>query len=223
MKFTSIVFAALVAATQFSSTFAGGEVVTAPDAVTTSDSRAVTFNVLDNDKEGTVNGGKIVKSVDIVGTPSAGISLAGAVAPLTLIVGPNVEVPGTVSVTANGGCLFTPTAPGVGVTKFSYIADVSTTGSPSASQIVTITIGAAPGLADFLFAPISNAAAVNTVRGKFTDVASFTPGFTDATVTAVTTPVLDVNNFIDNTSFGVVNKSFGQQFLDFFQIFRGGN
>jgi hypothetical protein len=225
MKFTSIVIAALVAATQFSSTFATTPLAIANiDVATTRQGAEIKIDVLAND---------IYDDDDAGGTGSSDT-------PNPMMV-PVATLPGRALFTfvqpdaAQGvvtsdfsidrikpTVLFTPAGGFFGDATFEYLFSVS--GASSASVVVTVTVTEVPALTFLPPNAVSTAAAVGTVRGGLIDVASFSAaGQNTASLTALLDPVTDVDNFAALTSFEVVTQSFEIQFANFFNIFRGGN
>jgi hypothetical protein len=237
MKFTSIVIAALVAATQFSSTFADAPACVA-DTTSTLDGRAVVINVLLND----INKDAMDPPGDtpfVVGQAITGSSReVERINPATLKLDlAMVATPAQTSITGtdftatlsgtDGGVLISPKPGFVGSFIFFYqVSDADNSGGVATSNVVgvTVTVGKIDPLSFLIPDQISTKDAVGTVRGSLFIAASFSPSSPNtASLTTLLKPVTDVDNFTANTSPFETSKSFSTIFTDFFSLFRGGN
>jgi hypothetical protein len=227
MKFTSILFAALVAGTQFSSTFAQNTGV--PDVATTSSSKLVVINVADNDFVIATpkNGG---------GTTMVKTGLAsGDLRRYTLTLGTKLAANGDVAVVVGSNGVadyftYTPNSGFVGTDTFGYTfitrpVPAGRPNNPSAEVIVKVTVTAAVPRSFVIPGLISNADAVGTVRGGLFNFAALTPGTPGtAALNSTINPVIGgSDNFVANSSLQAVSQNLQLSFRDFFLFFNRGS
>jgi hypothetical protein len=220
MKFTSIVLAALVAATQFSSTVA--TIAAGADIASTIESRGfVIIDIIANDIDSNTNA-----PIQITGSSGNALitqkinTFDATGASIVLPSGGNVDFS-----TTDGTLAYTPKAGFSGDDTFMYSYVITgPSAAPVSDTLVTVTVLKQEPLSFFQPKAISTFDAVGSVRGGLFNVADFTPAAPNAaSLTALLNPVTDIDNFSANTSFEVVTKSFNALFVTFFGIFRGGN
>jgi hypothetical protein len=195
----SIVFAAFVAATHFSSTLAVLD-PSADDFATTSSGALVNIDVLAND----------APSNDV-----ATISLVQGTGGVAQVIGTQPLL--TVD--------FQPDTGFLGNVVFSYMfTTVSATTSPSATVTVNVRgTGIQPIPLTGVF---SSPAAVSFLRGGLFSATAFSaPAAPNPpALTAIIKPVTESSSlFLQNTSFGAIQNQFNIVSLSFFDIFFGGN
>jgi hypothetical protein len=242
MKFTSIVFAALVAATQFSSTFAGTkDSIAVADTNTTAYETSVTIDV------------SLTDSV-ADDTNAIDLSIAAAfAAPDYEIITYRITVDdaatdGTVSTkpgTLGDGSTFagkpeqiyyTPKDGFTGEDTFDYTFMVMTKlngnyglAGKSNSVTVKVTVGAKPPavIKQTFEIPglVSSGDAVKYTHEGLSNIVAVTPGTPDTdSFNAILKPVFGGSaDFAANNSTEVVQQNFSDIFLNFYNFFRGGN
>jgi hypothetical protein len=238
MKFTSIVFAALVAATQFSCTFAanGSNQAVATSASTYLDT-AVTINVAGTDT--------VQTSVGVASTKSIKDALVADITDYTIVIGSvdttTTNTKGTVALVAGTAkkpfqLMYTPASGFIGTDTFSYkfsskpVSSGTPFGAPtgieSSPATVTVTVSATPIKQTFeIPGLVSSGDAVKSTQVGLSNIAAFTPGAPDAGVfKAIAMPVIGSSaDFAANTSTEVVQQNFSTIFNSFYNFFRGGN
>jgi hypothetical protein len=241
MKFTSIVFAALVAATQFSSTFAAGTNLALADDATTAFDTAVIIDVALNDDvdNGSSAGSQESKSVaaalrdsDILDydlTKSTTVTAAYGTVDI-VVVTDRTKVADTFKYTPNAGF--------VGDDEFEYTFTISNPSAISdpfgstrvASTPVKVKVTVSPAavgpkaIKQTFEIPgvVSSGNAIKYTHDGIFDIAALTPAAPDTKVfTAIVKPVLgDSDNFVANTSPKNVQQNFRDMIFDFSNIFR---
>jgi hypothetical protein len=212
MKFTSIVITALVASTQFSSI----EAATAEandDEASTIDSQFVIIDVLAND------------FADQTDDPMTAVAATGngAISAITLTT---VPASGSAAPTDEGGGMikYIPKSGFVGTETFTYTFTESLS-SDTDTATVTVTVGPTSPFTTFTdikFPVIGNKEAVDFTKQGIFDAAGFTAGAADPE--PIVAPVFgNFKNFGELTSFEATKKTNDKGFLNFFNIFRGGN
>jgi hypothetical protein len=239
MKFTSIVFAALVAATQFSSTFAvsysasGTNQAVDTPAFPYKDT-AVTINVANTDT--------VSKANDVDPTSIKDAFSAGDITAYTIGTVDTTGTKGAVAVVTSAGVpdqlKYTPASGFTGKDTFTYtfLVTPKTGGeygvsSESASATVTVTVSATPikptVIKQTFEIPglVSSGDVVKSTQVGLSNIAAFTPGAPDAGVfKAIAMPVIGGSaDFAANTSTEVVQQNFSTIFNSFYNFFRGGN
>jgi hypothetical protein len=236
MKFTSIVFAALVAATQFSSTFAQPKNYAKATPASTYMGTAVTIDVSGTDEvddggssKKSVAAALLAKEMTLYAIAAGDVTSPTDGGTVTVVKGATDDKPDQLKYTPKDG--FTGTA------TFTYTFDVGIKSLGSVSQhgsnikksvmaTVTVTVKPTPIKQTFeIPGQVSSGNAVKyTQAGLFNTVASI-PGAPDAdSFTAIVKPVFGNSaDFAANTSTEVVKQNFNTLFLNFYDFFRGGN
>jgi hypothetical protein len=215
MKFTSIVITALVASTQFSSTFA--KPVGVADEASFVDGQQGSVTIADltaNDIPEKASGGSFdfaTLAFSVLSDPSLG----------------SISEPDR----STGAVTFTqaPGSPGkTGTTSFTYkIADNGMTDKSSDATLVTITIKPTSTFTtfeDIKFPIIGNDKAISTTKTGISDVAAITPGAADPE--PILAPVFgNFNTFFDLALFQATTVTpdlyADPGFFNFFNVFRG--
>jgi hypothetical protein len=230
MQFTSIAFAALVAATQFNSTFAKSNNPLA-DSATTAFETAVEIDVSANDE---VEGNGKTFSIAAALGNSAIFTYDISVGSTTPSNGSVIVVQGDPGSVADS-FKYTPNTGFVGEDEFDYTFAITKAGigtppfgltSDSASATVKVTVDPAVVKQTFeIPGVVGSGNAIKYTHDGLFDIAAFTPAAPDTKVfTAIVKPVLgDSDNFVANTSPKNVQQNFRDMIFDFSNIFRDGN
>jgi hypothetical protein len=237
MKFTSIVFAALVAATQFSSTFARPGTNQAVDNLaSTYLDTAVTINVAGTDTVQTSDGAASAKSIkDALVADITSYTIAKASVSTPTKSGIVALVAGTAAKPVQ--LMYTPPSGFIGTDTFTYKFSVTptidtkpfgaATGSESVmTATVTVTVSATPIKQTFeIPGLVSSGDAVKYTHEGLPNIVAFTPGTPDTdSFNAILKPVFGGSaDFAANTSTEAVQQNLSDIFLNFYNFFRGGN
>jgi hypothetical protein len=243
MKFTSIAFAAVVAATQFSSTFAATANNAVLDSERTYKDTAVTIDVSGND------------SVQDSFSPSGVISIADAfgtwdILTYELTKGTTNAANGVVTINqgvtgVDSGTVgtpetfeYTPNAGFVGTDTFDYSFTIThnkgvgygIVGTQSGEVAVTVIVSATPTRTPIkqtfeIPGLVSSGDAVKYNHVGLPNIVAVTPGTPDTDAfTAIVKPVFGSSaDFAANTSNEAVNNMFAKSWASFIKFFRGGN
>jgi hypothetical protein len=240
MKFTSIVFAALVAATQFSSTFALSGVSNegAADTEKTYEGTAVTIDVSANDnvQDGSDNDKLIADALKEKLIVSYDLKIGSTTTAKSGVVTIKSGVPGTKG--GNPGTpdkfVYTPNAGFTGTDIFGYTFLITqdgknTFGNTAKDSVeVDVTVTVSPTVIKQTFeipGLVSSGDAVKYNHVGLSNIAAFTPAAPDMdSFTAIVKPVFGGSaDFAANTSTEVVQQNFSTIFNSFYNFFRGGN
>jgi hypothetical protein len=241
MKFTSIVFAAIVAATQFSSTFAAvGTNRAAADTKTTAFDTAVVIDVSGTDEVGNIGGGTFKKIKDALKGPTYEIANYLLLVDDKLTEGTVTKVDGTTGDLSNkiagtpDTVTYTPKDGFVGEDTFAYTFTTTTKKSgtygdiSTASNSVTVKVIVSPEVIKQTFeipGVVNSGNAVKYNHVGLSNIAAFTAGGPDTdSFNAIVKPVFGGSaDFAANTSPEAVNNIFAKSWDSFIKIWRGGN
>jgi hypothetical protein len=243
MKFASIVlFAALVTATQFSSTLAAQSNNPEADTATTAFDTAVVIDVSTNDKvEKSSGGSPIIPVESAFGKQEITSYVLTKSATVTASHGTVDVVDGTVGVRGKlygtpDTFKYTPNTGFVGEDEFEYTFKVTHSSPPpnvpfgttTDSNPVKVTVTVSPEAIKQTFeipglVSIGNAVKYN--HEGLSNIAAFTPGGPDTEAfTAIAKPVFGGSaDFAANTSPEAVDNIAAKSWNSFIKLFRGGN
>jgi hypothetical protein len=237
MKFTSIVFAALVAATQFSSTFAGKSNEAAVDSSSTYLGIPVTIDVSANDnvQDAGDNPRSIKDAFADFNIMSYVLKKGTAkVANGLLTINKGVASVDNCKIGGPDQFLYTPNAGFTGTDTFEYQFTITRGVDPrfgdpdtqSGEVTVTVIVSATPIKQTFeIPGLVSSGDAVKYTHEELSNIVAITPGTPDMdSFNAIVKPVFGGSaDFAANTSTEVVQQNLSDIFLNFYNFFRGGN
>jgi hypothetical protein len=245
MKFTSIVFAALVAATQFSSTLAAQSSNPEADTATTAFDTAVTIDVFTNDKVQRSVGAPLILSVEtalaqthILSYVLTKSTTATASHGTVDVVDGKVGVPCSLTLAGTPDTFkYTPNTGFVGEDEFEYTFMVThpspTPGDPYGTTTdsnpvkVTVTVSPEATIKQTFEIPgvVSSGNAIKYNHEALFNIVAVTPTAPDTEAfTAIVKPVFGGSaDFAANTSPEAVDNIAAKSWNSFIKFFRGNN